>query len=45
MKFLSLIFLILLIGCEPKEDKPELDYVKMEMFPSLGGPPSNISID
>ena len=44
MKFFSLIFLILLIGCEPKEDKPELDFVKMEIFPgSL--PPSTINLD
>lgn len=45
MKFLSLIFLILLIGCEPKEDKPELDFVNIEIFPLLGGPPSNLKID
>lgn len=46
MKFFSLIlFLLLLIGCEPKEDKPELDFVNIEMFPALGGSPSNIRVD
>lgn len=45
MKFFSLIFLILLIGCEPKEDKPELDFVKIEIYPYLAGYPSEIYID
>jgi len=45
MKFLSLLFLILLIGCKPKEDKPELDFVKIEIYPYLAGYPSEIYID
>ena len=45
MKFFSLLFLMLLIGCKPKEDKPELDFVNIEILPLLGGPPSNLKID
>lgn len=45
MKFLSLIFLILFIGCEPKEDKPELDFVKIDILPILHHIPSSITID
>lgn len=45
MKFFSLLFLILLIGCEPKEDKLELDFVKIEIYPYLAGYPSEIHID
>lgn len=45
MKFFSLIFLMLLIGCEPKETKPELDFVKIDMDPYLGKCPVNIYID
>ena len=45
MKFLSLIFLTLLISCQPKEDKPELDFVKIDMDPYLGKCPINIYID
>lgn len=45
MKYFNLLFLMLLISCQPKEDKPELDYVNIEMFPALGGPPSNIRVD
>ena len=37
MKFLSLIFLMLFFGCQPKEDKPELDFVKIEIYPYLAG--------
>ena len=45
MKFFRILFLILLMGCQPKENKPELDFVNIEMFPALGGPPSNIRVD
>lgn len=45
MKYLSLLLLLILSACQPKEEKPELDYVRIEMFPFLGGPPSNINID
>src|SRR5690606_21191793 len=45
MKFLSLLFLILLIGCEPKEDKPELDFVKIDIFSGQHHIPSSITID
>lgn len=45
MKFLSLIFLMLFFGCQPKEDKPELDFVKIEIYPYLAGYPSEIHID
>lgn len=36
---------MLLIGCEPKETKPELDFVKIEIYPYLAGYPSEIYID
>lgn len=45
MKFLSLLFLILLIGCEPKEDKPELDFVKIDILCGQHHIPSSITID
>jgi len=45
MKFFSLIFLMLLIGCEPKDDKPELDFVKIDILPILHHIPSSITID
>lgn|SRR5690606_6897650 len=45
MKYFLLIFSMVLLGCTKKETKPELDYVNIEMFPALGGPPSNISVD
>lgn len=45
MKYLSLFFLFFLISCQTKEEKSELDYVKIEMFPYLGGPPSTITVD
>jgi len=45
MKFLSLLFLILLIGCKPKEDKPELDFVKIDIYPIMHEVSSSISID
>ena len=45
MKFFSLIFLILLIGCEPKEEKPELDFVKMDIFSVQTGKALSIIID
>jgi len=35
----------MLFGCSKKVAKPELDYVNIEMFPYLGGPPSTISVD
>ena len=44
MKFFSLIFLILLIGCTPKEDKPELVYVDISLLPALLMP-SDITIN
>lgn len=44
MKFLSLLFLILLIGCEPRENKPELDFVNISLFPALLMP-SDITIN
>jgi len=45
MKYFLLFISILLFGCQPKEDKPELDFVKIEIFPYLGGDPSNVYID
>lgn len=45
MKFFSLLFLILLIGCEPKEDKPELDFVKIDILAIQHHIPSSITID
>lgn len=45
MKFFSLLFLMLLIGCEPKEDKPELDFVKIDIFSGQHHIPSSITID
>lgn len=45
MKYLSLLLLLILSACQSKKDEPDLDYVNIEMFPALGGPPSNISVD
>ncbi len=45
MKFLSLIFLTLLISCQPKEDKPELDFVKIDIFSGQHHIPSSITVD
>ncbi|SFN81431.1 hypothetical protein SAMN05421741_11175 [Paenimyroides ummariense] len=45
MKFFSLIFLMLLIGCEPKETKPELDFVKIDIFSGQLHIPSSITVD
>src|SRR5690606_15346686 len=45
MKYFYLLSIICILGCSPKEKQPELDYVNIEMFPSLGGPPSNITVD
>lgn len=45
MKFLSLIFLMLFFGCQPKEDKPELDFVKIDVFSGQHHIPSSITID
>jgi len=45
MKFLCLLFLMLLIGCEPKEDKPVLDYVKIDIFSGQHHIPSSITVD
>ena len=36
---------MLLIGCEPKEDNPELDFVKIDILPILHHIPSSITID
>lgn len=45
MKLFYLLIIVCVLGCQPKEDKPELDFVNIEMFPALGGPPSNIQAD
>lgn len=45
MKFLSLIFLMLFFGCQPKEDKPELDFVKIDIFSVQSGKALSIIID
>lgn len=44
MKFFSLLFLLLLISCESKEDKPELDYINISLLPTLLMP-SDITIN
>jgi len=45
MKYAYFLLLFTLFACQPKEENPEIDYVNIEMFPYLGGPPSTISID
>ncbi|WLD23012.1 hypothetical protein NU10_09825 [Flavobacterium dauae] len=45
MRYFYLLIIVCALGCQPKEDKPELDFVNIEMFPALGGPPSNIRVD
>lgn len=45
MKYIALLFLLILSACQNKDKEPELDYVNIEMFPALGGLPSNISVD
>jgi len=45
MKLLIFVLLLLIISCQPKQDEHDLDYVNIEMFPALGGPPSNIRVD
>lgn len=45
MRYLFIIFLISLIACSKKDLKPELDYVRIEMFPMLLQPPATLEID
>lgn len=45
MKFFLLIFLPFLFGCSSKEEKNGLDYIKIDIYPLLGGPPSTVDID
>lgn len=44
MKYIAFLFLLLLPACQNKDKEPELDYVKMEIFPSFL-PPSTINLD
>lgn len=44
MKFFSVLFFLFLFSCHSKQVDPELDYMKMEIFPgSLH--PSTINLD
>lgn len=45
MRYLYFIIFIFLIGCSKQEPKPELDYVRIEMFPSMQFPPATLEID
>lgn len=36
---------MLFFGCQPKEDKPELDFVKIDVFSGRHHIPSSITID
>ncbi len=45
MKFFLLIFLPFLFGCSSKEEKNGLDYIKIDIYPLLGGPLSTVDID
>lgn len=45
MKFFLLIFLPFLFGCSSKEEKNGLDYIKIDIYPLLGGPTSTVDID
>ena len=45
MRYLYFIIFIFLIGCSKKEPKPELDYVNIDIVPSIGPAPSTIAIN
>lgn len=45
MKFLNLIFLLLLLSCQPNQEESELDYVKIDIYPIMHGVSSSLSID
>lgn len=45
MKFLNLVFLLLLISCQHKQEEPELDFVKMDIFSVQTGNALSIIID
>lgn len=45
MKYFLLFISILLFGCNSKEEQPELDYVKIDIYPILYYIPSSITID
>ena len=45
MKYFLLLFSMILFGCKKKENKPELDYVKIDIYPMQYHIPSSITID
>src|SRR5690606_801159 len=45
MKYTVLILLMILSACQNNDKEPELDFIKVEIYPYLGGYPSEIYID
>jgi|SRR5690606_649520 len=45
MKFFYLFIIFGVLSCQPKENKPELDYVKIDIYPMQYHIPSSITID
>ena len=45
MKLFVFVLLLLIISCQPKQEEPELDYVKIDIFPGQIHIPSSITID
>ncbi|WP_177763494.1 hypothetical protein [Flavobacterium sp. I3-2] len=45
MRYLYFLIFITLFGCSKKEVKPDLDYVRIEMFPAMQFSPATLEID